>query len=78
MAAAETGSRAAGDKLWGGGWHGGQQKGEQARPVASPLGVLGPGGAWGKPPLCSPRKISSTRSPTPRQHSSFQVAELFP
>ena len=61
MTAGETGSRAEGDKVWAG--RGGQQKGEQALPVASPWGFWILGVPWGKPPLYSPRKMSRTRSP---------------
>lgn len=72
MAAAETGSRAEGDKLWGGGWRGGQQKGEQARPVASLLGVLGPGGALGQTSSLLSQKNEQHQVPHP------QAAQLFP
>ena len=60
-------------------WRGGQQKGEQALPVASPLGVLDLGGALGQTSsLLSQKNEQHQVPPAPRQHSSFQVAELFP
>ena len=74
MTAAETG-RVEGDKVWGGG----QQKGEWALPLASPLGVLGPGGAPGQTSSLLSQKNEQHQVPeAPKQHSSFQVAELFP
>lgn len=73
MTAAETG-RAEGDKVLGSG----QQKGEWALPVASPLGVLGPGGALGQTSsLLSQKNEQHQVPPAPRQHSSFQVANPY-
>lgn len=64
---AETG-RVEGDKVLGAG----QQKGEWALPVASPLGVLGPGGALGQTSsLLSQKNEQHQVPPAPRQHSSF-------
>ena len=47
--------------------------------MASPLGVLDLGGALGQTSsLLSQKNEQHQVPPAPRQHSSFQVAELFP